>query len=192
MRGANPWFALPSCTALAVVVALAGCGEGDKAPCVKEGLGAARRAKLRIYYLGETYKGLPITNVFGSRGHWFIIYGSCDPDGGLFSDEGGCAPPYQVQSTSICERNPHRLSGPDRTTPFRGARIMPAGGGIDVYTGSTAVTLFWGDREILGQPKPSDLEPLRRLRSVDATTAPRRLPPPVAGSLQGKGTCRGA
>ena len=137
-----------------------------------------------LYYAGSAFHGLPLTDVLSEPGRsgrartWSFIYGSCDPGGGFF-DEGGCAPPLEVQNWSICERYP-ALYGKDRPRlrPFRGARL--ASSPPEIYTGRTTVVVFGEQRAGV----------LRALRPVGSTAASNQFPPPAPGTLNGRLPCQ--
>ena len=138
----------------------------------------------RLYYVGSAFHGLPLTDVLSVPGRggrvrtWSFIYGSCDPGGGLF-DEGGCAPPLEVQNWSICQRYP-ALYGKDRPTSraFRGALL--ANSPPEIYTGRTTVVVFGEKRAGV----------LRALRPVASPAAGNQFPPPALGALDGKLPCQ--
>jgi hypothetical protein len=139
-----------------------------------------------LYYVGGSHGGLPLT--FSGRGpgdgeglrrSWSFIYGDCEPA----ASEGGCAPPLEVQNWSICTRFPALYPGPTPATrALDGAETLPAGGGLDVYTGRTTVVIFGRRRhrdEIVGS-----------LVRVGAARTPAKLPPPVPGALEGSLPCQ--
>ena len=78
----------------------------------------------RLYYLGNSFHGLPLTHVGRGSGRepdrsWYFIYGTCEPEPG----QEGCAPPLDIQNESTCVRPP-RLERTELTR-FRGALITP-------------------------------------------------------------------
>jgi hypothetical protein len=90
-----------------------------------------------VYYLGESFSGLPLTHAELSSGRSFFVYGSCNP-----GTHGGCAPPVQIQQTPIA--SPARYD-----TPWRGCvrltiRGVPAAqfDGFEVYTGNALVKIY--------------------------------------------------
>jgi hypothetical protein len=54
---------------------------------------AAGKARMPIYFLGEAFAGLPLTDVHGGERGATVVYGRCK----LPRGEGGCAPPIQIQ-----------------------------------------------------------------------------------------------
>jgi hypothetical protein len=172
-----------------LVLALAGCGgessEDVRASDSPPGLDEARGfADFTLYYLGDSFRGLPLTEVdvsraFGYR-NWTFIYGECTPVDG---SEPSCSPPLQIQNWSICARFPARYAGQAGRAPatvrVHGARTLRAGGGTDLYTGRTAVVLFGGAQDSVIR----SLRPLRR-KAAD------RLPRPVPGSIEGRLRCQ--
>jgi hypothetical protein len=180
---------------LGIAIAPVGCGGGGSAndkpgtlPASPQldGLDAARSFDdYTLYYLGDSFQGLPLTyagrgggNGTGLRRSWSFIYGTCTPPPG---NEGGCAPPVEVQDWSICTRFPAIYPGPTpKLAPADGAKSLPAGGGLDVYTGETTIVIFGGG-------KPSFVHSLRR---VSDDVIPADLPPPSPGSLEGQLPCQ--
>jgi len=138
-----------------------------------------------LYYLGESFQELPLSFAglgpgrgTGLRRSWSFIYGECTPPAG---GDGGCAPPLEVQNWSICTRFPALYPGSTpKTSPLEGAETLPAGGGLDVYTGETTVVVF-------GKRKD---EAVQALTPVDGGSGAGRLPAPVAGALDGELECQ--
>lgn len=145
-----------------------------------------------LYYAGDEIAGNELDDISGeddwrhnpdqqSVGFTFF-YGTCDasPDG-LF-DDGGCAPPVQIQVSSICDRHP----GPHRRRQdifdLRGAKASVFGGGLEIFTGRTTLVIF-SERELM---KPT----IHQLRPIDQAAAPSRLPPPVPGGVSGRLPCQ--
>jgi hypothetical protein len=139
-----------------------------------------------LYYVGKSYDNLPLTFAELGPGHgegrrraWSFGYGDCElPEG-----EGGCPLPLEIQNWSICTRFPALYPGPiPNTESVRGAETLRAGGGLDVYTGRTAVVVFGQ-----GDDKAQVVEDLRR---VADGVEPKRLPPPAPGALEGNLPCQ--
>lgn len=172
---------------VAATLALTACGDSDDGAA---GIGLPDEvrsfADYRLFYLGESYGDLPLSSAGRGPGHgegvrrsWAFGYGECEPPEG----EGGCPLPLEVQNWSICTRFPALYPGPTpRTDPLHGAQTLPAGGGLDVYTGRTTVVIFGhgGDRA----------EVVESLRPVQDDVESGRLPPPVPGALEGKLECQ--
>ena len=139
-----------------------------------------------LYYVGESYDDLSLAfaglgpgDGEGLRRSWSFGYGDCEPPEG----EGGCPLPLEIQNWSICTRFPALYPGPTpKTESVGGAETLRAGGGLDVYTGRTAVVIFGQ-----GDAKAQVLEDLR---PVAGGAGPNRLPPPVPGALEGELPCQ--
>jgi hypothetical protein len=169
---------------LAVVAAallVSSCEGGDGSPDVQA---AEDFGTYRLYYLGSSFHGLPLTDVVRGSGRgphrsWSFIYGTCDPG----PDE-GCAPQLEVQNSSICVRYRALYEKGQRPNlaPFRGALLGrgSAGDGAEVYTGRTTIVVFGKDRT----------DALQALRPVGSGTVSKRLPPPAKGTLGGKLPCQ--
>jgi hypothetical protein len=83
---------------------------------------------------------------------------------------------------SICDRFAAIYPGrTPQTATARGAETLPAGGGLDVYTGRTTVVIFGDDKRSV----------LKSLRRVADDRRPRVLPAPVPGSIDGELPCQG-
>ncbi len=160
---------------------MSSCGGQDGSPDLQS---AKDFQGFSLYFVGSSFHGLALTAVLSTPGRggrvrsWSFIYGDCDPGGGFF-DDGGCAPPLEVQNWSICERYP-ALYGKDRPRlrAFRGARL--ANSPTEIYTGHTTVVVF-GERRA---------GVLRALRRVGQRAAGQRLPPPAPGTLKGGLPCQ--
>lgn len=141
-----------------------------------------------LYYVGESYDDLSLTfaglGPGRGEGRWrarSFGYGDCElPEG-----EGGCPLPLEIQNWSICARFPAIYPGPTaKTKSIRGAKTLRAGGGLDIYTGRTAVVIFGQ-----GIDKAQVVEDLRRVADDAELDS---LPPPVPGALEGKLPCQRA
>lgn len=172
--------------ALAVMVMLSACGgSGPTSGARGSGLDRARSFRdYALYYLGDSFHGHPLTFAGpgpGSGNHlrraWSFVYGNCTPSGG----EEGCAPPLEIQNWSICTRFPALYPGlTPKTSPVHGAETLPAGGGLDVYTGHTTVVIFGEDK----------LAVVRSLTRVSDGAVADALTPPAPGSLAGGLPCQ--
>ncbi len=124
-----------------VIVLLTSGGSDPPPPPDAAAIGAAQDAvAFPLYWAGESVAGLALTGVVRGRGQVTVQYGSCVASGG----EGGCAPPVQIQSTSICERNPLIVDlTPRSSSRVRGVPARDYGdGGLALEIGTSHVTLF--------------------------------------------------
>jgi hypothetical protein len=165
---------------------ISGCGEDG--PTLSE---VEKFDTYPLYYAGDEIAGNELDDISGeddwqhnpdqrSVGFTFF-YGTCDatPDGPF--DEGGCAPPIQIQVSSICDRHLGLYRWKSDVFDLRGAKAA-ANGGLEIFTGRTTVVIF-GDRELM---RPT----IRQLRRVGQDAAPSRLPPPVPGGVRGRLPCQ--
>jgi len=167
-----------------------GCGSSSDGPSLAE---LEKFDAYPLYYAGEEVGGNQLETILGN-GDWeespsprslsfTFVYGDCDPPDGLFA-EGGCAPPVQIQTYSICNRNLGMYSGRQKAFDVKGAKGSTNGGGLEVFTGRTTVVIFGGGS--LKRIKST----VGKLRRVGEEVSPRRLPPPVPGGVWGKASCR--
>lgn len=178
-----------ACLALVSGLVLSGCGD--------EGIALRDLRKFDaypLYYAGEEVAGNELEEILGAE-DWernpdqrsvgfTFIYGTCEPSEPSGLDGGSCAPPIQIQVSSICVDHPGRAGGKGSTFALRGARAVPAGGGVEVFTGRTTVDVYAsGDPRLLKAV-------IRSLREVGQAAPPRRLPPPVPGAVEGKLPCQ--
>lgn len=161
-------------------------------------------ANFRLYSLGASFEGLPLTKVLrqcenpgldaslgiDARGNSVsYIYGDCEPPLG----EGGCAPPLEVQVWPACERSlaDYDIELPPPVTELRGAPMVEIGDRVEVYSDSTVV-LFSPDVAVARRAAVA-LQPVR-VDSTPATLPPEieklsQLPPPADGSVSGELRC---
>lgn len=178
------WIAATSAL-VAVALILSACGESESPASTSELTAAESYDDYALYYVGSSFGNLPLTSAALGPGSgtdrkraWDFIYGDCTPSGG---DAPSCAPPLDVQNWSICTRFPARYPGPTpETTTVHGAETLPAGGGLDVYTGQTTVVIFGANKS----------QVIRSLIPVGDDAGPNKLPPPAPGSLEGKLPCQ--
>jgi hypothetical protein len=164
--------------ALAVAgVLLSSCGSGADDLSLQD---AEDFRAFPLYYVGDSFQGLPLTAVIRGSGRspirsWTFIYGSCEAK----SDQ-GCAPPLEIQNESICTRYPAIFGkrAPE-LAPFRGARV--ARGSAELYTGRTTLVIY-------GQEKLHALAALRPVGVSEATSG--RFPPPTHRALEGRLPCQ--
>lgn len=121
--------------------------------------------EFQLYWLGETYGGLPLTKIIrykydGGRGGSSentvtFTYGSCEQP-----PDGGCAAPLQIEIGPYCDRPPSLLPavaefGPD--FDIRGALGRPRGfDQTRVWIGDTYLALHGDDTQTAAR----DLRPL--------------------------------
>jgi hypothetical protein len=171
------------------MVLLLGCGDSS------EGISLSLVEEFDaypLYYAGDEVAGNKLETIVGEDGWernpdqrsvgFTFIYGDCDPPDGLFA-EGGCAPPVQIQTSSICDRNLRMYRGKQDVLDIRGAKASTNGGGLEIFTGRTTVVIFaLGDPDLIGPT-------IRQLRRVGQDAPSPRLPPPVPGGVWGKLPC---
>jgi hypothetical protein len=125
-------------TALAAL--LAGCGDTLQVrPIPHNELEALIVAPFRVYWLGDSFKGLAVSSVSHDPGEAYTVrYGNC-----LTGGQGNCVPPLIVVSSPDNGFLPGGAA-PRRTTQIRGVSALEADGGrvfvlpagnvvIDVY-----------------------------------------------------------
>jgi hypothetical protein len=159
-----------------------------------ESRGAADEARefrgYRVFWLGERFGSQELTNASREESRkdgttFTFIYGDCEAE-----SDSGCAPPYQLQNYSACERNLATRGGPrpKRRKPIRGAAVYRFGDGgtfdmLEVYTGRTTIVVF----------APTEAEArrvVRRLESTNVKLGPDDpLGPPARGAVRGKLRC---
>ena len=171
---------------LAVTVVLAGCTERADPQVVAE-LRADQGSA--IYWLGDSYRGLPLVHVenFGTRTDF--IYGDCTP-GPPGSDEPSCVPPIDIQQWRLRDRHPSLFVGPScRRLTVRGVpagNFHRAGGEFELYTGSSTVVIFTDGRRSIRQIAQA-------LVPINARGGPGDpLPPPPASVADALSVCRAA
>jgi hypothetical protein len=130
-----------------------------------------REAPFRLYYLGRSFAGFPLTHAEGSwSGEATFIYGECeivDPDGFLGPEGGSCSPPMHVQ---IIPRR-YIAEGCRRVRSRRGVPTV-RDGGLILFTGPVLVKLS-------GRSEAEERRMAAALRSLDGSVAPSEpLPPP--------------
>jgi hypothetical protein len=172
------------------MVLLSGCRDSSEGISLSE---VKRFDAYPLYYAGDEVAGNKLETIVGEDGWernpdqrsvgFTFVYGDCDPPDGLFA-EGGCAPPVQIQTFSICDRNLGMYRGKQDLLEIRGAKASTNGGGLEIFTGTTTVVIFaLADPDLMKST-------IRQLHRVDQDAPPSRLPPPVPGGVWGKGPCR--
>jgi hypothetical protein len=114
------------------------------------------------YFVGETFEGLPLTAISAAGPRVTFVYGDCDPP----PDEGGCAPPLEVQIWPIGRRAPGVISSmiECRKVTVRGVPGAFFGSDLDLYVGDQTVVVF-------ADSQPRALRAAEALRPVDADRA---------------------
>lgn len=182
-----------ACLLLLCGFVLAGCATDDGAP--DEGFTVAELEKFDaypLYYAGEKVAGHELEKIVGAedwqrnpdqRSLGFVfIYGTCELSEPSGLDGGSCAPPLQIQVSSICEHHLGLYRESESTFDLRGAKAANNGVGLEVFTGRTFVKIY---------ADPNSVKTvIRHLRRVGRSARPKRLPPPPPGGPQGKLPCQ--
>ncbi|MDP8911022.1 MAG: hypothetical protein M3M94_03010 [Actinomycetota bacterium] len=132
-----------------------------------------------LYYLGRSFEGYPLTHVSAAgRDHVTLIYGDCDPGGDLLDltpDDGGCAPPVQIQHFRF---DPAQWAVAEFCRRVRPIRGVPAArhSGLVLFTGRSIVKIY-------GTSAAQERRIAKALRPLNAPHARDRLPPPPRGNL---------
>jgi hypothetical protein len=120
---------------------LVGCGGADaQRPRMAQVRAAQRAAPYPLYWAGASVAALALTAISRNGDNVNFLYGTCEPS----SEEGGCALPVDIQTTSICARNALILDirpGPTRRVRGITGRVYGAGR-IEFPTGTSNVTVF--------------------------------------------------
>ncbi len=144
---------------------LDGGGGGGSAPPARAGElrwtveDAKHFKEFPLYWLGESYEGLPLTKIIRYRYDENIvlfIYGSCTP-----GPDSGCAPPLSIRVEPYCMKPPERISPAVRGTPFevRGAVAEQISGDLRIWSGEVSVKVFT-------EGAASQVEAVEKLRLV--------------------------
>lgn len=134
------------------------------------------------YFAGTEVAGLPLTAIDGDT-IWPLtfVYGDCEPSG----DDGGCAPPLQVQVWPIDRRPPGIIQQREcRAVEIRGAPGAFYGPDLDLYVGDFTISIFAHTRELV-------VGAAEALRTVDADAATGNLPAPSVGADAALAACAG-
>ncbi len=135
-----------------------------------------------LSYLGQSYRGLPLTHRgLGPGRSVSFVYGDCDP--GLE----GCYPPLEVQNWLLRRRHPSMFDKnvPCTRTSVRGVPVafFASSGGLEVYIGRRVVVVF-ADR-----PRQM-LRAARALRRVGRARPPETFPKPPPSVARAIRRCR--
>jgi hypothetical protein len=111
-----------------------------------------------VYWLGESYQGLPLTDIAyvrdagppdGSRPpveYVALVYGTCEIPAGAPEETAGCAPPIQVITDPFCLNRPSWLAQAARVgspETLRGALAQHTqSGNLHVYTADATIVVF--------------------------------------------------
>ena len=113
-----------------------------------------------LYWLGETYEGLELTTLLGSKNSVSFLYGKCvvRPAG-----EGGCPQPFQVYVQPLCDSRPgtaHPMVHAGELFTLRGALAQEyTDGHLQLGIGAVSVTLFGPTRDMMNA-MAQDLRPV--------------------------------
>lgn len=128
--------------AVALVALLCGgCGDDEAEPLgAQQALAAQRAAGHQLFWVGERFEGLPLTGIDRGPVRTTFAYGSCKPPKG----EGGCAPPLQIQTASLCDDNALKVAiRPRASFAARGTTVRDYGEGrLDLDAATSLVRVF--------------------------------------------------
>ena len=156
-----------SAAILLAMVTASGSETAGSARRLGQALRRARRfSGFPLYWDGARLGRLPLTGVDVGADHdgigYTFTYGDCA--GG---DEGGCAPPLEVQITPLCNRLPREIGLHLARLMLRGAPTSAAeagsdnGGDLSIYTRRVTITVF-------GYTPRLDLRAVAALRGLNS------------------------
>ena len=159
-----------------LLVLLAACSNGRQveipgkpAAEVQQRLAAAAKDKPPIYYLGDTYRGLKISDVVDPN----VFYGTCTLTAG-WGQEGGCTPPYQVHTETFAKETLADAVDCRRLQDIRGVPTISFGDGTWLFFGTTVVKVFGSseseDSAAAAQVRPIGGPLIAQLPRPDAAT----------------------
>jgi hypothetical protein len=154
--------------ALLSLLSIAGCGTQDRADELRR---IAANSDSPVYWLGEQFRGLPLTYVASvGRGEIELAYGTC-----ATSWDQGCTAPIALTQMPLSRRHPSMFDSHIWCRRYR-LRGVPAAfvGGFDIYTGNSTVTIY--AHKGLTFPAAHGLRPL----GGGQGSGGGRLPPPAA------------
>jgi hypothetical protein len=141
---------------------------GKPADEVQQLLAVAAKAKPQMYYLGDTYRGLKISDIVVPH---TVMYGTCKITVG---EEGGCAPPYQVVTETFTQESWANAAECSRLPDIRGVPAVSFGGGTGLIFGTTVVKVYGsdenGDPAAAAQIRPIGGSLVAQLPRPDAAT----------------------
>jgi hypothetical protein len=126
----------------AVAAALVGCGGADRPdpPARVQARHAQRAVGYRLYWVGASFDGLALEDVLRGPVRTSFAYGTCDASG----SDTGCAPPLEIQVSSICNTNALVLDiRPAARRRARGTTVLDYGeaGRLELDAGTSHVTI---------------------------------------------------
>ncbi|MEX2237120.1 MAG: hypothetical protein WEB00_06270 [Dehalococcoidia bacterium] len=159
-----------------------------------------------LFWVGETYEGLPISGIRVDSARSIVGYGTCT----LPQGEGGCSIPLQIQIQPICLHWPARFSAtptdvprPDELAPYtvRGVRARSTDGGLELYTDEVAIKIYYAEGETRSEvsedgfvsepPSEELLEVAEALVSINTGIGPGEpLTPASEDALWGRLPCQ--
>jgi hypothetical protein len=161
--------------ALAAVafVTLAGCGD-TRSHQVERDLAALRHGPTPLYYVGTSFAGLRLTAVDSqSPGGAAFIYGTCKIPPG---QDGGCAPPLQIQNFPFSGRDWGAAVGCSRQPSLRHLTTVRHDG----------LVLFSGRRvsKIYGRSPSEERRVALALRDIRSDRPPPAALPPTPAAVR--------
>lgn len=161
-----------------LAAALGGCGDEESGDTVgtrragsSDANAAQRAAAHRLYWVGRSFEGLPLTGVSRDPGLTTFMYGTCTPPPGY--DAGGCSPPLQIQVASICDRNALVLDvRPRARFVVRGVSVLDYGEGRRELAIGESNVVVWAN-PARGRRAIGALRPVGRPARGSSLTAPR-------------------
>jgi hypothetical protein len=135
------WIAAAALTA----AALAGCSFADERRSKDDALSAQEEAGTRLYWLGESFEGFPLTEtdvVAPGRGHF--VYGECDGESEGVDDFQCTKTQLQVQFLPFESIGWKIASGCRTVDSLRGVPTLHFGG-LTLVTGDGIVKVYAGD-----------------------------------------------
>lgn len=164
--------------ALCMAMIAGGCATGQPRPVLGQELAEAQTFPYyRVYWVGPTFAGHPLTAADGQKGYVATVgdsvyYGDCVHKNVL--GVGSCQLPLQV-TTVIYSLHSNSGLGPQRNTVIRGvpATVYEEGRAIELYSGRVAIDIF-SDTSAHALQAAGELLPLNAPGSASGD-----LPPPV-------------
>jgi hypothetical protein len=145
-----------------------------------------------LYWVGESFEGLPLTRIGLHELGGGFIYGTCEPP----RDEGGCAPPLQIQTIRMCAPRVPTVPLTHRLT-LRGVPAGSRGGGLVLLSHAVEVRIFVSPT-VRGAVRSDVGRALRAAAALHSANPdgpgavgpnePLPQPPPDA---EARGSCRG-